>query len=164
MADLGIQIIASQRSDGKFDLSLEMQGIEPILLQGEVASPEDALRLIYDALTAPLADADKLKTLDELSTQVQSMVDELGNAIERLSQLEQRVSGVDVLSELAKLTESLRGGGGGGGGDGTPTRPTLRQQQPSGPDRGLRRKVMVPHEAVGGAVPRHEVTGEHGEG
>ena len=61
MADIGIQIIASQRSDGKFDLALEMQGIEPVLLQGEVESPEGALRLIYDALTAPLAEAEKLK-------------------------------------------------------------------------------------------------------
>lgn len=126
-----------------------------------VVSPDEALQLVYDALTAPLADAEKLKTLDELSTQVQTMVDELGGALNRLALLEEQVRGVDVLAELAKLAEGLKGGGG-------PARPTqatpVRQpQQLAGPDRGLRRPP-VPHQPTGGAVHRGEAVAEHGEG
>ena len=37
-------------------------------------------------------------------------------------------------------------------------------QQPAGPDRGLRRRELIPHQAVGGAVHRSEAVAEHGEG
>ena len=161
VADFKVEIVARANTDGGYDLQLEADGgIFPLQ---SVSGRDEALQLIEQSLTAPLAEAEKLKTLDELSTQVQSMVDELANGLERLSQLEQRVSGVDVLAELARLAEALKGGGGGVQVP-RPTPPGPGPKTPAGPDRGLRRRELIPHQAVGGAVHRSEAVAEHGEG
>jgi hypothetical protein len=74
-----------------FDLVLVAEGVEPITLGRGYSTAADIIRLVAEALLAPLSSEDRLKACEEMSGVLQETVDAVGQLSEKVEQLRQQI-------------------------------------------------------------------------